>query len=81
MPSKYHRNRPEGLAHRAKLRRWIVPRLRPGCRIPSSRWLGRFLGVSGSQGYWHMRRVLHEAGVITEIRGRRIYVIALGAMA
>lgn len=76
---RYCHSKPQGLAHRAKLRKWILPRLRPGCRIPSSGWLGRFLGVAASQGYWHMRRVLEEAGVSTETRGvgetRRVYVI------
>lgn len=74
--------KPQGEAHRAKIRKWIVPRLRPGCRIPSSGWMGRFLGVSPTAGYWHMRRVLEAAEVATETRGvgetRRVYVVALG---
>ena len=52
--STYVRNRPEGLRHRALIRRWIVPRLRPGCRIPSANWLGRFLKISASEGARHM---------------------------
>ena len=82
MSISYSRNRPEGLRHRALIRRWIVPRLRPGCRIPSSAWLGRFLGVCPAEGYRHMRRALDEAQIVTETRGtgwqRRVYVVALG---
>ena len=75
----YVRNRPEGLRHRALIRRWIVPRLRPGCRIPSANWLGRFLSISASEGARHMRRALVEAGITTETRGggrlRRVFVV------
>jgi hypothetical protein len=78
----YVRNRPEGLRHRALIRRWIVPRLRPGCRIPSAAWMGRFLHISAGEGARHMRRVLAEAGIQTETRGawrdRRTYVVAVG---
>jgi hypothetical protein len=79
----YSRNRREGLAHRAKIERWILPRLRPGCRIPSAAWMGRFLHISPGEGARQMRRVLAEAGIQTETRGawreRRTYVVAVGS--
>ena len=82
MTKPHSRNRPEGLRHRALIRRWIVPRLRPGCRIPSAAWMGRFLHISPGEGARHMRRVLAEAGITTETRGvwrdRRTYVVAVG---
>lgn len=84
MTCAYSRNRPEGLRHRALIRRWIVPRLRPGCRIPSAAWMGRFLHVSASEGARHMKRVLTECGVVTETRGsgsaRRVFVVAVGSV-
>jgi len=77
----YSRNRPEGLRHRALIQRWIMPRLRPGCRVPSAAWMGRFLHVSASEGARHMRRALAEAGITTETRGtwgaRRVFVVAI----
>jgi hypothetical protein len=85
MITSYSRNRVEGLRHRVLIQRWILPRLHAGCRIPSSAWMGRFLHISAAEGYRHMRRVLDEAGVITETRGsgrnRRIYVISIGRIA
>jgi len=82
---QYSQNRPEGLAHRAKIQRWILPRLQPGCRVPSAAWMGRFLHVSASEGARHMRRVLAEAGITTETRGtwgaRRVFVVAIGRAA
>ena len=73
---------PRGCAIARLIRRWIVPRLRPGCRIPSAAWMGRFLHISAGEGARHMRRVLAEAGIQTETRGawrdRRTYVVALG---
>jgi hypothetical protein len=81
----YSRNRREGLAHRAKIERWILPRLRPGCRIPSAAWMGRFLHISPGEGARQMRRVLAEAGIQTETRGtwgdRRVYVVTAGRVA
>ena len=81
MSISYSHSRPEGRAHRALIRRWIVPRLRPGCRIPSAAWMGRFLHISAGEGARHMRRVLAEAGVVTETRGawgaRRTYVVSI----
>ena len=65
-----------------KIRQWIIPRLRPGCRVPSANWMARFLRISSSEGARHIRRVLNEAGYHTETRGawgeRRIYVVAVG---
>jgi hypothetical protein len=82
---QYSRNRPEGLAPRAKIQRWILPRLQPGCRVASAAWMGRFLQVSASEGARHMRRVLAEAGITTEMRGtwgaRRVFVVAIGRAA
>jgi hypothetical protein len=82
MSISYSHSRPEGRAHRAKIERWILPRLRPGCRIPSAAWMGRFLHISAGEGARHMRRVLAEAGIQTETRGawrdRRTYVVAVG---
>ena len=82
MVTPYSHSRPEGRLHRAKIERWILPRLRPGCRIPSAAWMGRFLHISPGEGARHMRRVLAEAGIQTETRGawreRRTYVVAVG---
>lgn len=78
------RSKPQGRAHRAKLRRWMAPRLCVGWRVPSSAWLGMFLGISPAEGYRHMQIVLHEDGVATETRGvgvsRRIYVISTSSL-
>ena len=78
----YSRNKPEGRSHRDKIARWILPRLTPGCRVPSANWMARFLGISSSEGGRQIRRALDEAGVVTETRGvgrgRRIYVVTLG---
>jgi DNA-binding transcriptional regulator YhcF (GntR family) len=78
----YSRNKPEGRAHRDKIARWILPRLTPGCRVPSANWMARFLGISSSEGGRQIRRALDEAGVVTETRGvgrgRRIYVVSMG---
>jgi DNA-binding transcriptional regulator YhcF (GntR family) len=80
--TSYSHSRPEGRLHRAKIERWILPRLTPGCRVPSANWMARFLGISSSEGGRQIRRALDEAGVVTETRGvgrgRRIYVVALG---
>ena len=84
MSITYSRNRPEGLRHRALIQRWILPRLRPGCRVPSAAWMGRFLHVSASEGARHMRRALAEAGVFTVTSGagryRRVFVVSLGGV-
>jgi hypothetical protein len=76
------RSRPEGRRHRDKISKWIIPRLTPGCRVPSANWMARFLGISSSEGGRQIRRALNEAQIITETRGvgggRRIYVVSLG---
>ena len=83
MPQHRHycRSKAVGEAHRAKLRRWIVSQLQPGCRIPTADWLARFLRIHASEAYRHMRRVLAEDGIATETRragrGQRIYVVAM----
>jgi hypothetical protein len=82
MVTLYSHSRPEGRSHRDKIARWILPRLTPGCRVPSANWMARFLGISSSEGGRQIRRALTEAGIATETRGvgrgRRIYVVALG---
>jgi hypothetical protein len=81
MTREYHRSRPEGRHHRTKLRVLLVPKLRIGAAVPSSRILGHMLRISASEGFRHMRRVLAEEGIRTETRGRgkskRIYVVAM----
>ena len=82
MSITHTRGRPEGRRHRDKIARWILPRLTPGCRVPSANWMARFLGISSSEGGRQIRRALTEAGVVTETRGvgrgRRIYVVSMG---
>lgn len=77
----YSRNKRAGLAHRNKLRAMILPRLRVGCRVPTAAFLGRLLRINPSEAWRHMRRVLDEAGVVTETRGgwgnRRVFVVAI----
>ena len=79
-----HPGMPRGIAHRARLRAVVLPKLRIGSTVPSSRFLGWLLGISGSEGYWHMRRVLAEAGIVTETRGagrgRRVFVVSIPSM-
>jgi len=80
----YHRNQPRGLAHRTKLRALVLPRLRPGAMVPSGPELSRLLGIHQSEAYRHMRRVLAEAGIVTETRGagrgRRVFVVSIPSM-
>jgi hypothetical protein len=82
MVTSYSHSRPEGRSHRDKIARWILPKLHPGCRVPSANWMARFLGISSSEGGRQIRRALTEAGIATETRGvgrgRRIYVVTLG---
>lgn len=82
MTNPYSRTRPEGRRHRDKIARWILPKLRPGCRVPSAQWMARFLGICSSEGGRQIRRALDEAGIVTETRGvgrgRRIYVVSVG---
>lgn len=77
----YSRNKRVGLVHRNKLRAMILPRLRVGCRVPTAAFLGRLLRINPSEAWRHMRRVLAEAGVVTETRGgwraRRVFVVAM----
>jgi hypothetical protein len=82
LSTDYCHDRPEGRRHRDKIRKWIIPRLTPGCRVPSANWMARFLGISSSEGGRQIRRALNEAHIVTETRGvgwgRRIYVVSLG---
>lgn len=82
MPSEYHRERPEGRVHRARLRALVVPMLRVGLPVPGSSLLANLLGIHPSEAGRHMRRVLDEDGIATEThgrgRGRRIYVTGMG---
>lgn len=81
LPRTYHRNRTEGLAHRAKLRTFLLPRLTVGCRLPSSSLLALWLGCCQQQAQYHLRRVLDEDGIGTCCRGNgaggRLYVTSL----
>ena len=81
MSRKYHRSRPEGAAHRARIRALIIPRLSVGCRLPRVALLARWLGCSHEQARYHLRRVLDEDGIQTVCRGNgtigRLYVTAL----
>jgi alkylated DNA nucleotide flippase Atl1 len=72
--------KPQGIAHRERLRALIVPRLAPGMRLPRTRVVGRWLGICQQEAHRHMRQVLAEAGVATETRGgpRRVYVTHIG---
>ena len=69
MTIRYIRSRPEGRIHRQRLRALILPRLQPGATVPSGPELSRLLGIHHSEAYRHMRRVLAEAGIVTETRG------------
>src|SRR5262249_2907066 len=53
-----NRGRPEGRAHRQRLRGLIVPNLEPGGVVPSGRTVARLLGVSRSEAHRHICRVL-----------------------
>lgn len=81
MSQRYLRSRPEGRLHRDWLRAWILPRLYVGCMVPSGAFLSHHLGIDPSAACKHMRRVLVEAGVTTEVRpidtGTRTFVTAL----
>ena len=39
-------NPSRGARHRAKIERWILPKLQPGCRVPSANWMARFLDIA-----------------------------------
>lgn len=81
--AKLHRNKADGLAARTWLRTWVVPRLYVGCRVPSGPFLGLRLGIDPSSAAKHMRRVLLEDGIATEVRrvgtGCRVFVTAMPA--
>lgn len=70
-----------GEAHRARLRALIVPRLYVGARIPRAKFLAGILGIDEGRAGKHMRRVLDEDGIATELRrvdtGCRVFVTAL----
>ena len=78
---RYHRSRPEGAAHRARIRAFLLPRLTVGCRLPRAALLARWLGCCQQQAQYHLRRVLDEDGIGTSCRGNgaggRLYVTAL----
>ena len=74
-------SKPQGRAHRARLRELLASDLRPGARLPKALYLGAVLGIDASQAGRHLRRVLAEEGVRTAApRGRRngIYIAAIG---
>lgn len=74
-------SRPEGRAHRARVRQLLAPSLEIGARLPKAAWLGCMLGVDDTQALRHLRRVLAEDGISTETRlkGQRgIYVTSIG---
>jgi len=66
--TKHRRSRPQGRAHRAKIRALIVPKLYVGARVPGRSFMAKFLGVSPQSGRRHIRRVLEEDGFETEMR-------------
>lgn len=56
------RGRPEGIRHRAELRRLVVPRLFIGATVPTSKFLAKVLGIQSSEALRHMKIVLAEDG-------------------
>ena len=60
--------KPQGRAHRALLRRVVVPHLRPGMRVPRAKRLAMLLGISQSEAQRHMKRVLAEDGFTVAVR-------------
>jgi hypothetical protein len=81
MSQTIRRSRAQGLAHRARLAALILPGLRAGQRLPKGICLARLLGINESEAYRHLRRMLAEAGVVTETRGwcaqRGVYVVSI----
>lgn len=77
------RGRPEGRAHRQRLRKEVLPSLRVGCRVPPSKLIAKLLGISQQEASRHLRRVLEEDGFVVEMQadreigGRRLHVTAL----
>ena len=78
---KVSRGRPEGRAHRARLRILVLPTLHLGQPVPTARTLGWLLRINQSEAWRHMRRALAEAGIATETRGmgrgKRVYVVSI----
>lgn len=66
----YQRSKPEGRHHRTKIRVLLLPRLGVGDVLPTSTWLGHWLGIHVSEAGRHLRRVLAEDGIATETTGR-----------
>ena len=79
-----NRGRPEGRAHRAKLRAEVLPYLRLGSPVPNCVVLGKLLGISKSQALIHMQRVLAEDGyrtIVSTIGGlHSAYISAVPAV-
>lgn len=75
------KSRPQGRAHRDKLRSEVLPRLRVGMMVPEAKVLSLLLGITGSEAARHMRRVLDEAGISTVLRcygeGKRTVVASM----
>lgn len=73
-------NRQHGHEQRARIRA-LLPALRVGLALPSGGWLGWKLGVDQSSARRHLHRMLDEAGIATETRGKgraqRVYIVAI----
>jgi DNA-binding transcriptional ArsR family regulator len=65
MSQKVCRHSPRAESHRARLEAILLPRLRPGCLVPTARFVGRLLGVDESTAGKHLRRMLRRAGIVT----------------
>jgi hypothetical protein len=61
-------SKPQGRAHRARLRELLAPELQPGARLPKTAYLGAVLGVDPTQALRHLRRMLAENGITVERR-------------
>lgn len=62
------RGRPEGRAHRQRLREEVLPHLMRGSQVPLAKTLAAMLSVSVSEAARHMRRVLAEDGFVVAVR-------------
>jgi hypothetical protein len=73
------KSKPQGRAHRARLRALLLPRLYPGAMLPRHTWLAAYLGICSQSAGDQLVRMLAEAGVETVIRGnpRRRVVVAM----
>jgi hypothetical protein len=56
-------SKPQGRAHRARLRELLAPDLQLGARLPKTAYLGAVLGVDPTQALRHLRRMLAEEGI------------------